>query len=151
MTCLHGQEKMVGQTSRTVTVMKDQNFILIEDEEAVSQIYWACDRAGDSSEYESETVMSQTKGGPVLELKKTEGFQERYKDEEDFKHEDIVFGEADREMLLFENLSEKYEFNCEWKPRVNKLCFNSFDEEMKYLEGYIGKYESVEDLVSLDG
>ena len=33
---LHGQGKMVGQTSRNVIVMKDQNFILIEDEEAVS-------------------------------------------------------------------------------------------------------------------
>ena len=27
LTCLHDQEKMVGKTSRTVTVMKDQNFI----------------------------------------------------------------------------------------------------------------------------
>ena len=41
---------MVGQTSRTVTVMKDQNFILIEDEEVVSQRDWACDRARDSNE-----------------------------------------------------------------------------------------------------
>ena len=31
------------------------------------------------------------------------------------------------------------------------LCFNSFDEEMKYLEECIDKDESVEDLVSLDG
>ena len=37
LTCLHGQENMVGQTSRTATVMKDHNFILIEDEEAVSR------------------------------------------------------------------------------------------------------------------
>ena len=36
LTFLHGQENMVGQTSRNVTVMKDQNFILIEDEKAVS-------------------------------------------------------------------------------------------------------------------
>ena len=72
--------------------MKDQNFILIEDEEAVLQRDWACDRAGDSSEDESETTMSQNKEGSVLELKKTKGFQERHKYEEDVKHEDIVLG-----------------------------------------------------------
>ena len=59
--------------------------------------------------------------------------------------------EADMEMLLLENLLEKSESNCEWKPQVNKLCFNNFDDEMKYLEGCIGEDESVKDLVSLDG
>ena len=54
-------------------------------------------------------------------------------------------------MLLLENMLEKSESNCEWKSQVNKLCFNSFDEEMKYLEGCIGKDESVKDLISLDG
>ena len=71
--CLHGQENMVGHTFRTIIVTKDHNFILIEDEEAVSQRDWACDRVGDSSEDESETTMSQTKEGSVLELKKNEG------------------------------------------------------------------------------
>ena len=37
------------------------------------------------------------------------------------------------------------------ESQVNKLCFNSFDEEMKYLKECIGKDESVKDLVSLDG
>ena len=59
--------------------------------------------------------------------------------------------EADRLMLLLENLLDKYESNFAWKPKVNKLCFNSFYEEMKYLEGCIGKAESVKDLVNLDG
>ena len=59
--------------------------------------------------------------------------------------------EAGREMLLLENLLEKSESNCEWKPQLNKLCFNSFDEDMKYLEECIDKDESVEDLVSIDG
>ena len=36
LTCLHGQENMVGQTYRTVTMMRDQNFILKKDDEAVS-------------------------------------------------------------------------------------------------------------------
>ena len=54
-------------------------------------------------------------------------------------------------MLLLENLLQKSESNCEWKPQVDKLCFNSFDEEMKYLEGCIGKDEGVKYLVSLDG
>ena len=61
LTFLHGQEKMVGQTSRNVTVMKDQNFILIEYEDSVSQRYLAYEREGYSSEDESETAMSQTK------------------------------------------------------------------------------------------
>ena len=30
LNCLHGQENMAGHTSRTVKVMKDHNFILIE-------------------------------------------------------------------------------------------------------------------------
>ena len=85
------------------------------------------------------------------ELNKIEGFQERHKDEEDVKHEDTVLEEADRKMLLLENLLEKPESNYEWKPQVNELCFNSVDEEMKYLEECIGKDESVKDLVSLDG
>ena len=59
--------------------------------------------------------------------------------------------EADKEMLLLENLLEKSESNCEWKPQVNKLCFNSFGEDMKYVERCIDKDESVEDLVSVDG
>ena len=50
------------------------------------------------------------------ELNKIEGFQERHKDEEDVKHEDTMLEEADREMLLLENLLEKLESNCEWKP-----------------------------------
>ena len=54
-------------------------------------------------------------------------------------------------MLLLKNLLDKSESNCEWKPQVNKLCSNIFDEEMKYLEECIGTNESVEDLVSLDG
>ena len=32
---------------------------------------------------------------------------------------------------------------------MSKLCFNNFDEEMKYLKEFIGKYESVEDLVRI--
>ena len=84
-------------------------------------------------------------------LSEVESCQEGHKDEEDVKHEDTVLEEADREMLLLENLLEKFESNCEWKHQVDKLCFNSFDEEMKYLEACIGKDNSVKDLVSLDG
>ena len=54
-------------------------------------------------------------------------------------------------MLLLKNLLEKSESNCEWKPQVNNLCSNSFDEEMKQLEGCIDKDESGKDPVSLDG
>ena len=41
--------------------------------------------------------------------------------------------EADKEMLLLENMLRKSESICEQKPQVNKLYFNSFDEEIKYL------------------
>ena len=44
---LSGQQENVGQTSKAVKEMEDQNFILIEDEEAVSQRDWACDNEGD--------------------------------------------------------------------------------------------------------
>ena len=84
-------------------------------------------------------------------MKKTKGFQERNKYEEYVKHEDTVLEEADWELLLLANLLEKYESNYELKTQVNKLCLNSFDEEMKYLEECIDKDESVEYLVSLDG
>ena len=73
-------------------------------------------------------------------LIEVESFQARHNDEEDVKHEDTMLVEVDREILLLENLLEKYESNCEWKPQVSKLCFNSFDEEMNYLEACIGKY-----------
>ena len=36
--------------------------------------------------------------------------------EEDVKHKYTVLEEDDREMLLLENLLEKYESNCAWKP-----------------------------------
>ena len=39
------------------------------------------------------------------------------------------------------------ESNYELEAQVRKLCFNSFDEEMKYFEEYIGKGGSVEDSV----
>ena len=75
----------------------------------------------------------------------------RHNEVEDVKHEYTVLEEDDGEILFLENLLEKSESNCEWKPQVNKLCFNSFDEEMKHLEGCIGKDESVKNLVSLYG
>ena len=62
-----------------------------------------------------------------------------------------VLQEDEREVLLLENLLEKYESNYEWKPQVDKLCFNNFDEEVMFLEVCIDKDESVKDLVRLDG
>ena len=64
-------------------------------------------------------------------LSEAESYLVRH-NEEDVKHKYIVLEESNMEMLLLENLLEKSESNCEWKPHVNKLCFNSFDEEMKY-------------------
>ena len=55
-------------------------------------------------------------------LIEVESFQARHNDEEDVKHEDAVLEEANREILLLENMLQKSESNCEWKPQVNKLC-----------------------------
>jgi len=74
----------------------------------------------------------------------------KHNEEEDVKPEDTVLEEADREVYLLENLLVKSQSNRELEPRVNQLCFNSFDEEMKYLEECIGKDVVVNDSVSLD-
>jgi len=71
-------------------------------------------------------------------------------DEKDVKHKDTVLEEADKEILLLENLLRESESSCELESQVNKLCFNSFDEEMKFLEECIGKDAIVKDSVSLD-
>ena len=66
-------------------------------------------------------------------------------------NKDTVLEEDEREVLLLENVLEKYESNYEWKPQVDKLCFNNFDEEVMFLEVCIDKDESVKYLVRLDG
>ena len=83
-------------------------------------------------------------------LSEAESYLVRH-NQEYVKHKYTTLPESNKEMLLLENLLEKSESNCEWKPQVNKPCFNSFYEEMKYLDGYIGKDESVKDPVSPDG
>ena len=82
-------------------------------------------------------------------LSKAESCLER-NEEEYVTHKYIVLEEAESEILLLEILLEKFESDCELESRVNKLCFNSFDEELKYLQECIGKYEIVKDSVSLD-
>ena len=47
-----------------------------------------------------------------------------------------------------ENLLEKSESNCELEPHVNEICFNSFDEEMRFLEECIGIYAVVKDSIN---
>ena len=74
----------------------------------------------------------------------------KHNEEEDVKYEDTVLEEADREIYLLENLLGKSESNCEVELQVNKLYFNSLEEEMKYLEERLRKDESVKDSVSLD-
>ena len=71
----------------------------------------------------------------------------RHNEEEDVKHEDAMLEEAEREILLLENLLKESESNCELEPQVSKLCFNNFDEEMAYLEDCITRDKNIEDLV----
>ena len=53
LACQNGQEKIVEQMFGTVTVMEDQNSILMKDSEAISQINWVCDK-GEDNEYCTE-------------------------------------------------------------------------------------------------
>ena len=71
----------------------------------------------------------------------------RHNDNKNVKYEDLALEEADREILLLENLLKESELKYELEPQVRNLCFNSFDEEMKYFEECIRKYESVEDSI----
>jgi hypothetical protein len=69
---LNSQKKNVGKTSRVVTMMGDQNFILIESEEAVSQEDWLGGKEEESNEDEGEIYLSHGKEKSVLELKEDE-------------------------------------------------------------------------------
>jgi hypothetical protein len=71
-------------------------------------------------------------------------------DEEDVKHVYVVLEEDNKEILLLENLLKESESNSELEPQVNELCFNSFDEEMRFLEECIGKDAIDKDSVNLD-
>ena len=50
MACLVDQRKTVGQTSKVVIEIEDQNFILMKNEEVVSPRNWTCDKEGDSED-----------------------------------------------------------------------------------------------------
>jgi hypothetical protein len=68
---------------------------------------------------------------------------------EHVKHKDAVLEEAEREILLLENLLKKSESNWKLGLQVEKLCFNNLDEEMKYFEEHIGNYEGIKDSVEV--
>ena len=57
----------------------------------------------------------------AIVLSEFESCHTRNNYEEDAKHEDTMIEEVGRKMLLLENLLEKSESNCEWKPQVNKV------------------------------
>jgi len=63
---LSGQKKTIGQTFKVVPELKDQNFILIKDDEAVAQMDWTCDKEEKSKEDESEADMSHDKRKSIL-------------------------------------------------------------------------------------
>ena len=125
--------------------MEQQEYLMIESSNKTIE---SCDFAADKVNVFAGCIEDNPSLGVVSS--KAELCLARYNEEEDVKHEDTMLEEDDREILLLENLLEKSESNCEWKPQVNKLCFNSFDEKMKYLEECIGKDESGKDPVSPD-
>ena len=47
---LNGQRGSDGRTSKTITEMEDQNFILIKNKEIVSTISYTCDREEDNED-----------------------------------------------------------------------------------------------------
>ena len=62
LACLNSQRKIVGWTFRTVIEIENQNFILVKDEEAVSQRGFLSNKEEESYKDESEAVMSQAIG-----------------------------------------------------------------------------------------
>ena len=67
------QKATLGHISKGVTEMRNQNFILIKDEEAVSHEDWFDDKEEEeSNEDEGEAYMSQAKEESVLGLKEAE-------------------------------------------------------------------------------
>jgi hypothetical protein len=68
---------------------------------------------------------------------------------EHVKHKDAVLEEAEREILLLENLLKKSEPNWKLGLQVEKLCFNNLDEEMNYFEEHIGNYEGIKESVEV--
>ena len=64
---------LLGQISKVFTEMRNHNFILIKDEEAVSQEYWFDDKEEEeSNEDEGEADLSRDKRESLLELKEAE-------------------------------------------------------------------------------
>ena len=73
MDFLSGQKETLGQISKVVTEMRKHNFILINDEEAVSQEDWFDEKEEEeSNEDEGEVDLSHDKRELVLELKEAE-------------------------------------------------------------------------------
>jgi hypothetical protein len=68
---------------------------------------------------------------------------------EHVKHKDAVLEEAEREILLLENLLKKSESNWKLGLQAEKLCFNNLDEEMKYFEEHISNDEGIKDSVGV--
>ena len=48
LACMNDQEKTIEQTFGIVTLMYDDNSILMKDAEAVSQRNWMCDKGKDN-------------------------------------------------------------------------------------------------------
>jgi hypothetical protein len=80
---------------------------------------------------------------------KTEVCPAGHNEGEHVKHKNAVLEEAEREILLLENLLKKSESNWKLGLQVEELCFNNLDEEMKYFEEHIGNDEGIKDSVGV--
>jgi hypothetical protein len=80
---------------------------------------------------------------------KTEVCPAGHHEGEHVKHKNAVLEEAEREILLLENLLKKSESNWKLGLQVEELCFNNLDEEMKYFEEHIGNDEGIKDSVGV--
>ena len=69
---LNGQKNIVGRTFRIVTKLENHNFILMKNEEAVSQRDFLSNKEEEIHKDECELDVSQAKGELVLELRETE-------------------------------------------------------------------------------
>lgn len=90
-------------------------------------------------------------GGQVQYVNQAEHrkYDMRESTEGDIGEDVVVLEEAEKEILLLENLLKKSESNWKLGLQVEELCFNNIDEEMKYFEEHIGNDEGIKDSVGV--
>jgi len=120
------------------------NFVLKEDETTRSHVEFHTPL----KEYTDFHHIARSENRGILTYI---NIQKRAVLEEDIKHTNAMLEEADREILLLENMLREFDSRHELKPQVNNLSFSDFDEEMRFHESCIGKEVNKKDSTNLEG